>query len=221
MNFRTRYLLAYNAVQLCLWSAALLRAIPVLIMAAAAGVSDGGTLLHRVYEAQRPCVHVAQTLAWAEVIHAALRLAGGGVPTAFIQCLGRYVVLVFVVERIGLTHASPITLALFTSWALADVIRYAFYLAALLRYESSVLRWLRYSIFLVLQPVGIAAEWFTYWHTLDVIDRSNLYSVRLPNVWNFAFDFGMWNRCVLIAYFYFGPFMFLHMVRQRRLKLAA
>lgn len=72
----------------------------------------------------------------------------------------------------------------------------------------------------MLYPVGIASEWFIYYNTLPYIDEHGLYAVTMPNTWNFAFDFGVWNRIVLCFYAYFGPFMFLQMLKQRRVKLS-
>lgn len=43
--------------------------------------------------------------------------------------------------------------------------------------------------------------------------------IAMPNRWNFAFDYGVWNRGVLVVYAYFGPSMFKYMVKQRRRKV--
>lgn len=224
MQLRTGYLLLYNALQFLIWTTALLRIVLILILTQSnqpilpiASVSQ--TLQERIYHASQPFVHAGQTLAWLEVLHAATKIAGGGPGAAFIQCLGRYVVLVFLIERIPLTHVSPITPLLFTAWAIADAIRYAHYCTTLLKLNVYPLLWLRYSVFMLLQPIGIFAEWYTYLSTLKFIDETRMYQIAMPNSWNFSFDFATFNRFVLVSYFYFGPFMFRHMLRQRRLKL--
>ncbi|PXF45136.1 Very-long-chain (3R)-3-hydroxyacyl-CoA dehydratase 2 [Gracilariopsis chorda] len=202
------YLLAYNVVQLCLWTAVLVRCL----------VSTSSVGLEHVYEAVAAIALTAQTLAWAEVVHAMLGF-GGTVPTAVVQCLGRFVVLMLVVDRIDDIQGHIVTLFLLMAWSVGDIVRYAFYIAIITHRVPKVLLWMRYSLFLVLYPLGIVAEWLIYYRTLPFVDKHRLYAIALPNKFNFAFDFGVWNRIVLVLYLYFGPFMFSHMLSQRRKKL--
>lgn len=51
------------------------------------------------------------------------------------------------------------------------------------------------------------------------MDALGIGRVTMPNRWNFAFDYGVWNRGVLVVYPYFGVTMFLYMVKQRRRKV--
>jgi very-long-chain (3R)-3-hydroxyacyl-CoA dehydratase len=44
------------------------------------------------------------------------------------------------------------------AWSVAEVVRYPFYALSLLGLESSVLLWLRYTLFLVLYPIGAVSE---------------------------------------------------------------
>ncbi|CAN8071795.1 unnamed protein product [Agarophyton chilense] len=211
MPWKTSYLMAYNVVQLSLWA---VTAIQLIISSKTAS----GYL--EVYESAATFAITAQTLAWAEVIHAGLGL-GGTVSTAFVQCLGRYVVLIFVIDAITQIQDRLVTMILLVSWVLADLVRYAFYIATIIRRVPPALLWMRYSLFLVLYPAGIVAEWMIYYWTLPYVESHKLYNVSLPNEFNFSFDFGIWNRIVLILYMYFGPFMFFHMLHQRKKKLVA
>lgn len=204
------YLLLYNFAQLVLWSSALTRLLSSTLATRS---------MQTAYHAVRPFVNSAQMLAWLEVIHAALGL-GGAVPTAFIQCMGRYVVLMFVVDRISDIQNHVVTLLLLFSWSLADIARYSYYIANIVAaHVPYPILWLRYSFFVVLYPIGIVAEWLIYYLTLQHVDETRIYSIAMPNKYNFAFDFGTWNRIILLLYFYFGPFMYLHMLRQRRKKI--
>lgn len=214
---QTLYLSLYNVVQLYLWAQVVLQTLLVVLITLIRRESPN--LLH-LYRAALPHAHFAQTLAWLEPVHAVIGLAGSGFAAAFTQSLGRYVILVFVVEPIPAVHNSPITLAMLTAWALADVVRYTFYLVSAAAIPPRTLVYLRYTLFLPLYPVGIISEWLLYFTTLRHIDQAHLHSIRLPNTWNFAFNFGLWNRLVLILYIYFGPFMYSHMLRQRKRKLS-
>lgn len=207
MSLKSTYLVVYNLLQVILWTTVLLTLCLSVI------TTDASTYLPSLKVAK-----TAQTLAWLEVLHAFIGF-GGSVSTSVIQTLGRYIVLVFVAIPIPLVHGTTITAFLLLSWSLADVIRYAFYISTLLTLSVPWLLWLRYSMFLLLYPIGAISEWLIYYQTLSFIDQTNMYAVRLPNTWNFSFDFGIWNRIILLLYFYVIPFMFLHMSSQRRKKL--
>lgn len=214
----TIYLLVYNGVQLLIWSVVLARIIAGSVSAST--IFRESVQIEQLFHAVYPFVLTGQSLACMEVAHAALGIAGGGVATTAIQMVGRYVVLKWVIGAIPVVHTWITTIILFAAWSLSDVVRYIFYIFSLLKISSFYLRWCRYSLFVFLQPVGISAEWLIYWWTLFYIDDTQLYRIKLPNVWNFAFDFGVLNRFVLVSYFYFGPLLVNHMLKQRRSKLS-
>lgn len=218
MTALTVYLLIYNGAQLLVWSIAFARIIAGLatLLPIFSDRVTSEQLFHHVY----PYVLAGQSLAWMEVVHAASGIAGGSILTTVLQALGRYVILKWVIGTIPVAHSWITTIVLFAVWSLADIVRYLFYIFSLLKISSSSLRWCRYSLFIFLQPVGICAEWLIYLWTLHYIDDVQLFRVKLPNVWNFAFDFGVWNRIVLVIYFYFGPLLVKYMLKQRRSKLS-
>jgi very-long-chain (3R)-3-hydroxyacyl-CoA dehydratase len=47
---------------------------------------------------------------------------------------------------------------------LTEIVRYAYYATSLLKSTPPVLTWLRYSMFLVLYPVGVASELALIWN---------------------------------------------------------
>ncbi|CDF37580.1 unnamed protein product [Chondrus crispus] len=219
MDLSKLYLNVYNTSQGFLWMRVLVSILWFLLLRLFR--PNNSWTLQEVYYIYIPYAHRGQSLAWLEVMHAAFGLAGGGVATAFVQCLGRYVVLVYVVEPIAFMHSAWVTTIMLFAWALADVVRYLFYIQSYLSRPWQTVLWLRYSLFLILYPIGIVCEWLIYYFTLEYVDSQELFAVRLPNAWNFAFDFGIWNRIVLLMYLYFGVFMFTHMVQQRKKKLPA
>lgn len=217
---RTVYLLAYNSAQALLW----LHTLALLALHVPAHVRGGGGAAPRavaaLYAAVSPSALAAQRLSWLEVLHAAAGLTGGGASAAFVQALGRSAVLLVLVPAAASARASPAAPLLIAAAAVSDVTRYAFYVAALAGAAQPWLTAARYSTFLPAYPVGIACEWTLYFVSLAEVDARGLFRVALPNKWNFAFDYGVWNRGVLASYAYFGPSMFMYMLRQRRKKLA-
>lgn len=202
---RDAYLLLYNTTQLLLWSACLLSLIVTQIR-----TGDHCTVFGS-------CVRWArygQLLSSLEVVHASLGLAGGAASTAFVQQLGRNAVLFGVLAYVQLLPCTS-AVVLLGAWALADIVRYLFYIDG----SRFVLIWLRYTLFIVLYPVGIGAELSIYLKTMAEIEATNLHALVLPNPWNFAFNFATWNRGVLLSYVYFAPLLFSYMLNQRRRKL--
>ncbi|KAK7835612.1 very-long-chain (3r)-3-hydroxyacyl-coa dehydratase pasticcino 2 [Quercus suber] len=70
------------------------------------------------------------------------------------------------------------------------IIRYSFFgLKEALGFAPSWLLWLRYSTFLLLYPTGITSEVGLIYVALPFIKESEKYCIRMPNKWNFSFDF--------------------------------
>lgn len=214
------YLLCYNLVQCGLWIHTLYLLAKHILSHLGLLTTDHHSAVASLYSLISPSALLSQRLSWLEVLHAAVGLVGGGVGAAFIQALGRSAVLLVLVEVCATARASLAAPLLIAAAAPSDLARYAFYVAGLLQSCPQWLLVLRYSVFLFAYPVGICCEWLLYFVSLDEVDARGVGRVVLPNAWNFAFDYGVWNRGVLVSYVYFGPSMFLYMWQQRRKKLA-
>jgi very-long-chain (3R)-3-hydroxyacyl-CoA dehydratase len=110
------------------------------------------------------------------------------------------------------------------SWALVEVPRYAFYLFKLLGDDASmpyVLKWLRYSLFIILYPTGISGEVLALWNSLDYVKTHRVWYVDMPNKHNLAINYYGILVFLLLVYIPGGPFMFNHMWQQRKKELGA
>ena len=93
------------------------------------------------------------------------------------------------------------------SWALTEVVRYAFYAATLVRSDGSapaLLTWARYSTFFVLYPTGAGSEALVNFATLPV-------SLARGGAWFDARPLAKWDtyelaRGVLFIAWWPGPF---------------
>ncbi|RDY06328.1 Very-long-chain (3R)-3-hydroxyacyl-CoA dehydratase PASTICCINO 2A, partial [Mucuna pruriens] len=75
-------------------------------------------------------------------------------------------------------------------WSFPEIIRYFFFgLKEAFGFAPSWLLWLRYSAFLVLYPTGITSEVGLIYIALPFIKASEKYCIRMPNKWNFSFDY--------------------------------
>lgn len=82
-----------------------------------------------------------------------------------------------------------------------EVPRYMFYLFKLLGLQMPTwLLFLRYNLFYVLYPTGITGEMLTMWKSLPFLKQTEVWSIRLPNTWNFAFSYYVYTIILLLIY---------------------
>lgn len=209
MGVASAYLVLYNAAQACIWFAVLFCSAK-----AWAGGEAGGA-----FGAAFELVRLAQGVAFLEVVHGALGLVRASPVTAFTQWLGRYHVLVCVLGALPELHGSPAVAPMFVVWALADVIRYPWYALQGLGCCPAALTWLRYSAFVVLYPVGVAAEMWLVVEGLPLCEQRGLYRLAMPNRLNFAFHYPTFLRGVLCVYPPAFWSLYSFMLAQRRKKV--
>lgn len=58
----------------------------------------------------------------------------------------------------------------------------------------------RYTFFIVLYPMGVTGELLTIYAALPYVQKTGLYSVTLPNKYNFSFDYYTFLIIVMISY---------------------
>lgn len=58
----------------------------------------------------------------------------------------------------------------------------------------------RYTFFIVLYPMGVTGELLTIYAALPYVQKTGLYSVTLPNKYNFSFDYHTFLILTMISY---------------------
>lgn len=164
-----KYLLAYNAICLFLWSIITLRALFLIPTLAALGKLEG--LLNALF----PLLKWTQTIALLEVLHAIVGLVRASPITTAMQVASRILVVWVVLEMypqiVSTTNAigrpvagstsGPVAFAgILMAWGVTEIIRYGFFVwkAAISERVPGALTWLRYNTFFVLYPIGISSE---------------------------------------------------------------
>lgn len=155
---------------------------------------------------------VCQFAAGLEVLHAGLNWVKTPVVTCLIQVSSRIFVLLLVLflpgaDLLSFAGWDGITLILI-AWTLTEIVRYSYYFFNLIGRPSSVLAYLRYTLFLGLYPLGVTGE------VLIIVSA-------ILVVWKSAVLLVVGLGVVLVSYVYFFPKMYQHMLRQRRQKLPA
>ncbi|XP_064517512.1 very-long-chain (3R)-3-hydroxyacyl-CoA dehydratase 2 isoform X2 [Pseudopipra pipra] len=102
------------------------------------------------------------------------------------------------------------------AWTITEIIRYSFYTFSLLNHLPYLIKWARYTLFIVLYPMGVSGELLTIYAALPFVRQSGLYSISLPNKYNFSFDYYTFLILVMISYIPIFPQLYFHMLHQRR-----
>lgn len=58
----------------------------------------------------------------------------------------------------------------------------------------------RYTFFIVLYPMGVSGELLTIYAALPYIQKTGLYSITLPNKYNFSFDYYTFLILTMVSY---------------------
>jgi len=96
------------------------------------------------------------------------------------------------------------------------VIRYGYYALGLTGWNSSLVTWLRYTLFVVLYPMGVTGELWCCMASIPTIKAENPFSVTMPNSLNVTFNFHVALIGIMLSYIPFFPQLYLHMFSQRR-----
>ncbi|KAB8230042.1 putative membrane protein [Aspergillus alliaceus] len=187
---KTIYLLLYNSLSTILWLRILLT-----VLTTQTPIST--------YSTVEPWTRYTQTLAIAEIIHSATGITRAPIFTTFTQVFGRCVQVWAVNYAFPeITTPSWAYPSMLLAWSAADTIRYLYFVVMLARGPvPGPLKWLRYSVFFVLYPIGIGSEWWLMFN-----------AARATSSCVVAGIFGFF----LVLYGPGTPMMYKYMVNQRR-----
>ncbi|OWR46456.1 tyrosine phosphatase [Danaus plexippus plexippus] len=201
------YLIAYNGIQTLGWSYLLLQTATFFL--------NRGKL-EDFWREIKWTVIIFQNAALLEVVHSAIRLVPSNVMVVFMQIFSR----VFLVCGMLLaTHSATVSPGLplcIIAWSITEIIRYAYYALNLVNFVPQILLFFRYSTFLILYPIGITGELLCMYHSLDEVVEKQLFTVSMPNTWNFIFNYYYFLVFYMSLYIPLFPYLFGHMLKQRR-----
>lgn len=159
-------------------------------------------------------LNICQGAAALEIVHAALKWVSSPVFTTFIQVFSRIFVLVWInilisdsdslIKILGVNGVILVTIA----WSITEIVRYSLYFFTLLQKEISWLTYLRYTLFIVLYPLGVTGEWLI------------LLSILKLSAWGFT-PVNIFIGIILLTYLPFFPKLYLYMWQQRKKKIPA
>jgi very-long-chain (3R)-3-hydroxyacyl-CoA dehydratase len=155
-------------------------------------------------------LNVCQVAALLEIVHAGLKWTSSPVVTTALQVFSRVFVLYWInvipadrqIELLDISGITIVSLA----WGVTEVVRYNYYFFTLLNKPLQVLHYLRYTLFIILYPLGITGEGMIMLSALKV------------NEWQISLTNGI-IVIVLLSYIPFFPKLYGYMWKQRRKKL--
>ena len=221
MGLAKTYLLAYNASLILGWAY-------VLVLAGATVVTSGSSA---VYAAVEIPLLVAQTAACLEVVHAMTGLARSPVLVTAMQVSSRLMVVWGVLwisppSRVATLSLGGLTLggveiglgvpSLLLCWGVTEVVRYSFYFFKLLGEVPRLVVWARYTLFIVLYPLGVSSELWCAYSGFGHLVESGAFSYRMPNPYNVAWDFSVVQILFFLGYVPGFPKLYLYMLKQRK-----
>ncbi|KAF7033940.1 hypothetical protein CFC21_045005 [Triticum aestivum] len=174
-----------------------------------------------VYAAVERPLQLAQTAAVLEILHGLVGLVRSPVSATLPQIGSRLFVTWGILWSFPETRTHILVSSLVISWSITEIIRYSFFgTKELFGSAPSSLLWLRYSSFLVMYPTGISSEVGLIYIALQFIKASEKYCIRMPNKWNYSFDYFYASILVLLVYVPGSPHMYTYMLGQRKKALA-
>ncbi|XP_078314115.1 very-long-chain (3R)-3-hydroxyacyl-CoA dehydratase-like isoform X2 [Crassostrea virginica] len=134
-------------------------------------------------------IMVCQTAAVMEILHPAMGLVKSSPIAPLLQVLGRNFILFVIILHEENIQSAPLVFFLLLTWSLIEVVRYPFYMLAVLNIKIYVVTWLRYTLWMPLYPVGIFLEGAVVILSIPLYEMSGKFCLSLPNHANMAFYF--------------------------------
>ncbi|XP_012240509.1 very-long-chain (3R)-3-hydroxyacyl-CoA dehydratase hpo-8 isoform X1 [Bombus impatiens] len=209
-NVGLLYLKTYNLLQVFGWSYILYKFV----------VNDfSSTTEANLWQNVKWPVVIFQHAALLEIIHAATGLVKSNPVLTTFQVFSRIIVVSGVLLATPNNYAASsygLPLAIL-AWSITEIIRYLFYYMNLNEFVPYFLTWLRYTLFIVLYPIGVTGELLCIYSAVNYANsHPEFWSYKLPNSWNFIFSYYFILITIMLSYIPLFPQLYLHMFAQRR-----
>ncbi|KAJ7565092.1 hypothetical protein O6H91_02G047700 [Diphasiastrum complanatum] len=206
-SLRTLYLASYNWILFFGW-------LQTLYLALSALKKTGFT---SVYAAVEKPLQVWQTSALLEIFNGLAGIVRSPIIATLPQIGSRIYITWGILWSFPEIRQHWLVTQLVLSWSITEVIRYFFFaLKETFGWTPAFLLWLRYSTFFVCYPTGIFGEAGLVYLALPYMKNSDIYSLRMPNKFNFSFDYYYASVVTLLSYIPGSPHMYNYMIGQRK-----
>ncbi|XP_041464923.1 very-long-chain (3R)-3-hydroxyacyl-CoA dehydratase 3-like isoform X1 [Lytechinus variegatus] len=210
-DIKSVYLFMYNMIQWIIFTM-------VFVYCFGRFIFHGKEDLATAYDWVITPLGMGQVIACLEIVHALTGLVKSSAMTVFMQVFGRNFLLFVVIMNDPELKNEGMTLYLFMVWSAVEVVRYPFYMLSCIDYESEVITWLRYTVWIPLYPLGFLAEIIVVFLAVPFYKESDMFSIHLPNQLNMSFNFVYYMYLHVIIIVSSSPTLLSHMWRLRKKK---
>ena len=134
----------------------------------------------------------------------------------FFSCCSRIAVVWLPLHFVPLSRSSPGLSFMLLAWSVTEIIRYSYYFFNLLGVNIGILTWLRYTLFIILYPLGVSGEMWCYYDSLSALKTSKIMTLEMPNPFNFTFSPYVVTIMILLGYIPGFPPLYFHMFALRK-----
>ncbi|KAK4013158.1 very-long-chain (3R)-3-hydroxyacyl-CoA dehydratase 2 [Daphnia magna] len=202
------YLIFYNAIQFLGWSFLLYKMVDFVINQGLGGKS--------LWEHVEVPLLIFQSGAILEVVHCACGITPSNTVITFAQVYSRVFLIWPILYNVPDARDQIGFSLLLLAWTVTEVLRYLYYVLNLISFVPGILLWCRYTFFIILYPAGVTGELLCCYRALPHYNKTQEFSVLLPNAWNFTFNFYYYTILVMLAYIPVFPQLYTHMFVQRK-----
>ncbi|XP_054271448.1 very-long-chain (3R)-3-hydroxyacyl-CoA dehydratase hpo-8 [Macrosteles quadrilineatus] len=205
--FANIYLFSYNFIQVFGWSYLLYQLV---------NHYTSGRTTDTLWNEVRLTVIIFQNAAVLEILNVAIGIVKSNLMLTTFQVFSRVMVVCGILLATPTAPLSPgLPLALL-AWSVTEVIRYLYYALNIVGLVPYVLIWCRYTFFIALYPIGITGELLCMYAAQKFVGETQLWSVSLPNKYNFTFSYHYLIIYIMLLYIPLFPQLYLHMFGQRK-----
>lgn len=219
-DFKTVYMVVYNFAMLC----AFLYALCVMMITISKNGLEESTYA-KVYPSVGHILCIIHLFQALEIMHPMFGYVRGGVFMPFLQICGRLFILFGNLEFEPRLQKMPATTWLFSAWIYSDLIRYVYYIFHMAdsknvtkRYLYPFFKWLRYTAWIILYPVGFICESVIIFRNMIYLHNNPRWSIRLPNAYNFTFDYLTFLRIYMLFLMFPAMYTLLKYMYKARVK---
>uniref|UniRef100_A0A8C6YFE8 Very-long-chain (3R)-3-hydroxyacyl-CoA dehydratase n=2 Tax=Naja naja TaxID=35670 RepID=A0A8C6YFE8_NAJNA len=155
---------------------------------------------HKLYHSIEKPLKFFQTGALLEIVHCAIGIVPSSVVLTAFQIMSRVFLTWGIAHSVKEVQSEDSILLFVVAWTITEIIRYSFYTFSLLNHLPYFIKWARYTLFIILYPMGVTGEMLTMYAALPFVKRSGLFSISLPNKYNFSFDYYTFLILVMLTY---------------------
>ncbi|EFA76185.1 hypothetical protein PPL_10402 [Heterostelium album PN500] len=180
---------------------------------------QGTQSIYTTFNSLGSIVCTLQVFAFLEIAHVYFGIVKSSLLPTVVQVLFRNQVLLGCLLYVPEAQVHWGVTLLFFFWGVSELIRFPFYIAQAYGDCPPILTWLRYNAFIILYPIGFAAENILYYVMMPYILVRRVHFWDMPNYLNFSFNYYyfllIWIGISLLGF----PKQYLYMFTLRKKKM--